>query len=105
MLVVYRIPYKRNGAYKLDTAVSNAIYFLFAAIFVSESVKNYKSGILDPKDCNKKPTNHAVLLMGFGSGSILSILKDFSKMISFFKLDFFDRGRYTILDSEELLGI
>lgn len=62
------------------TAVNN-FFFLFPAIFVSESVKNYKSGILDPKDCNKKPTNHAILLMGYGSGSVFFDFKRFFKNI------------------------
>lgn len=39
-------------------------------MFVSESVKNYKSGILDPTDCNITPTNHAIVLMGYGTGLI-----------------------------------
>ncbi|XP_026328543.1 thiol protease aleurain-like [Hyposmocoma kahamanoa] len=66
------VHFKKYARFDIDNeqilaAAVDTLGPLCATMFVSESVKNYKSGILDPRDCKKKPTNHAILLMGYGT--------------------------------------
>lgn len=43
-------------------------FYFLPAIYVSESIRHYSNGVLDPRDCGDNATNHAVLLDGYGVG-------------------------------------